>query len=94
VSPILDHSIPKRFASLSLIAGQILEEVYPSPQIRSSVYEGYLQQLDSWVESLPVNQEMSLQTSSIELSTGMPQQVFDDDGVSPMSNIIAAIVSD
>ncbi|KAI9772679.1 MAG: hypothetical protein M1840_000274 [Geoglossum simile] len=81
VSPVLEHSIPKRFASLSFIAGQILEEVYPSHQIRSSVYEGYLQQLDLWVESLPVSLRVLLQTGSIELSSGMPQQGFDGDGL-------------
>ncbi|KAI9780528.1 MAG: hypothetical protein M1839_006646 [Geoglossum umbratile] len=76
--PTLNYSTSKRFASLSFIAGQVLEEVYPSHQIRSSVYEGYLQQLDSWVESLPANLRIFLQTGPMGLSTGM-QEDFEGD---------------
>ena len=88
---MLEHSIPKRFASLSFIAGQILEEVYSSHQIRSSVYEGYLKQLDSWVESLPVDLRILLQAGSLGLSVGTPRENFEGDSVSGIANTIMAI---
>jgi hypothetical protein len=63
-----------------------MEEVYSSHQIRSSVYEGYLQQLISWAEALPVNLGLLLQVGSPGASTGMPRETFGEDGVGGITN--------
>ncbi|KAH0544597.1 hypothetical protein FGG08_001246 [Glutinoglossum americanum] len=80
-SPMLESSIPQRFARLSLIAGQILEEVYSSLQIRYNTYEGYLQQLDSWAESLPANQGVLLQTGPSGPSRMATREDFEGEGL-------------
>jgi hypothetical protein len=91
---VFEQSIPKQFASLSLIAGQILEEVYSSHQVRSSVYEGYLQQLDSWGKSLPTDLGAMLQTISSGPSTGILGEGLEGVGVSGIANSIMAIFTD
>jgi hypothetical protein len=84
----LQFSVPDQLFSLSIIAGQILEEVYASQQIRSSVLEGYLQQLASWTESLPVSLRMELQSESVGPSTGITRETLEGDTVSGVTDQI------